>query len=367
MGAVWGRKITVTIFGESHGAKIGCTLGNLPPGIALDLAEVRREMQRRAPGQSEFATSRKEADEFEIVSGLFGGKTTGSPLTMLITNTNQRSGDYNILQDVLRPGHADYTGKIKYKQCNDYRGGGHFSGRLTAPLVFAGAVAKQILAKYNICIASRIKSIANIHDSAVDNLTIDRDTLHKFAQDSFPVVDKNKAQEMQEAIRCAKEKCDSVGGRIECFAVGLPVGLGEPFFNSLESELAQMLFSVPAVKGLEFGDGFKLADMPASAANDQMRFNDNGRLEFLSNHNGGILGGITNSLPLVFNVAIKPTPSIAATQKSVNYTTKENIDLNIHGRHDPCIVIRALPVIEAACAIVLLDNMMLRVGEEYDA
>ena len=363
MGAVWGRKITVTIFGESHGAKIGCTIGNLPPGITLDIAKVRREMQRRAPGQSEFATSRQEADEFEIVSGLFDGKITGSPLTMLITNTNQRSGDYNILQDVLRPGHADYTGKIKYKECNDYRGGGHFSGRLTAPLVFAGAVAKQILAKYDICIASRVKSIAGIHDCSIDNLDIDRDMLQNFARDNFPTIDAEKAQAMQAAIRIAKENCNSVGGRIECFAIGLPVGVGEPFFNSLESELAQMLFSIPAVKGLEFGDGFNLADMPASAANDQMRFSDDGKLEFLSNHNGGILGGITNSLPVVFTVAIKPTPSIAATQQSVNYTNKENISLNIHGRHDPCIVIRALPVVEAACALVLLDNMLLRIGE----
>lgn len=364
MGAVFGKKITLTIFGESHGTAIGCVLANLPSGVELDLEKIQNELQRRAPGNSPLATSRKEADEFEIVSGLFQGKTTGSPLCILIKNSSQRSGDYELLKDLVRPGHADYVAKIKYKQANDYRGGGHFSGRLTAPLVFAGAVAKQILEKQDIIVAARIKSIAKIRDREQDFLNIERKLLEELLQSEFPVLDLVQGEKMQAEILQAKAQLDSVGGVIEGFALNLPVGLGEPFFDSLESSLASMLFSIPAVKGVEFGLGFAISEQLGSVTNDQLQYQGD-KIKFLSNNNGGILGGISNSLPLVFRVAIKPTPSIAKEQQSINFAEQTNVALKITGRHDPCIVPRAVVVVEAAAAWVLLDNILLA-GEKND-
>lgn len=358
MGAVFGKKITLTIFGESHGAEIGCVLANLPSGIELDLEKIQNELQRRAPGNSPLATSRQEADKFEIVSGLFQGKTTGSPLCMHIKNSSQRSGDYEALKDVVRPGHADYVAKIKYKQANDYRGGGHFSGRITAPLVFAGAVAKQILAKSGVSIAARIKSIAKIQDAAQDLLDIEKQLLETLLKKEFPVIDSQQGNLMQAEILKAKTELDSVGGVIECFALDLPVGIGEPFFDSLESSLASMLFSIPAVKGVEFGLGFAISEQRGSQANDQIQYQGT-KIQFLSNNNGGILGGISNALPLVLRVAIKPTPSIAKVQQSINLVEQTNVNLQITGRHDPCIVPRAVVVVEAATAWVLLDNLLL--------
>ena len=365
MGAVFGKKITLTIFGESHGQAIGCVLGNLPSGIILDLDKIKAELQRRAPGNSPLATSRKETDDFEIVSGIFEGKTTGSPLCMLIKNSTQRSGDYELLKNVLRPGHADYVAKIKYKQANDYRGGGHFSGRITAPLVFAGAIAKQILEQSGIIIAARIKSIAKIKDRAQDLLNIDENLLCRLQKDSFPVLDFEQGQLMQKEILQAKADCDSVGGVIECFALNLPVGVGEPFFDSLESCLASMLFSIPAVKGVEFGLGFAISEELGSRVNDQMSYVDQ-QIKFSSNNNGGILGGISNALPLVLRVAIKPTPSIAKLQQTINYAEQKNVNLKISGRHDPCIVPRAVVVVEAATAWVVLDNLLLA-GDENES
>lgn len=358
MGAVFGKKITLTIFGESHGHSIGCVLGNLPAGIKLDTDMIAAQMQRRAPGNSPLATSRKEADAFEIVSGLFNGHTTGAPLCMFIQNSTQRSNDYNILQDVMRPGHADYTGRVKYKGFNDYRGGGHFSGRLTAPLVFAGAVARQVLMAKNIHIGAHIKSIAAISDQAWDSLHISQTELAKLSSSSFPTLSTTQGQLMQERILQAKNNLDSVGGVIECATINIPIGLGEPFFDSLESQLAAMLFSIPAVKGVSFGAGFVLSEMTGSQANDSMYY-ECGQVKFASNNNGGILGGISNGLPLVFSVAIKPTPSIYQEQDSVNITSGESCKLQIHGRHDPCIVQRAVPVVEAAAAWVILDNLLL--------
>lgn len=309
MGAVFGKKLTLTIFGESHGTAIGCVLDNLPVGIKLDHQLISEQMRRRAPGNSPLATSRKETDEFEIVSGLFNGHTTGAPLCMFIKNSTQRSGDYNILQDVMRPGHADYSGRIKYKGFNDYRGGGHFSGRLTAPLVFAGAVARQILAEKNIYIGAHISSIASVRDQAFDKLQIDAPLLTQLSCSPFPTLDVTQGQLMQEQILAAKSMADSVGGVVECAAINIPTGLGEPFFDSLESQLAAMLFSIPAVKGLSFGDGFAMSALLGSQANDSM-FYEHDQVKFTSNHNGGIIGGISNGLPLVFSTAIKPTPSI---------------------------------------------------------
>jgi len=316
MSSVWGRNLKISVFGESHGAAIGVTIDGLPPGFEVDYAVIEEELRRRAPGNSATSTPRKEADAFEILSGVFNGRLTGAPLTAICRNTNTRSSDYE--PEIPRPGHADVTAKLRYEGYNDYRGGGHFSGRLTAPLVFAGAIGKQILkARYGTVI------------------TAARDV-------------------SDEEILAAKADGDSIGGLVECRAVSIPPGIGEPMFGGVESVVSSMLFSIPAVKGVEFGDGFKLASMRGSEANDEMEF-EGEKLRYLSNHNGGVLGGITTGEPLVVRAAIKPTPSISKPQKTVNLSTGENLVHSFGGRHDPSIVPRAVPVIEAAVAIALLD------------
>jgi chorismate synthase len=328
---------------------IGCVIDGLPPGAAIDFAEVDARMDRRAPGRSPLATSRTESDSYEILSGMMNGKTTGAPLAVIIRNENAKSQDYN--PDILRPGHADYTALIKYKGFGDYRGGGHFSGRLTAPVVFAGAVIRQILAQKGIAIGARIYKIFDIADEempAPDILGL--------SQDSFPVKDPEAKAKMQEAILQAKNEGDSLGGVVECVAVNVAAGLGEPFFHSVESRLASLMFSIPAIKGVEFGDGFALAQMKGSQASDAL-YMENGEICFSANHNGGINGGITNGQPLVCRVAVKPTPTIQKTQKTVNVAKGETVSVTVRGRHDPCIVPRALPVIEAVFAIGLYDFM----------
>ena len=361
MTATLGEKIKLTIFGESHGLGIGCVIDGLPSGFAIDLDAVKKEMQRRAPGKSPLATARNEKDAFIIESGFFEGRTTGTPLCVLIPNSDQHSGDYSKLKNVMRPGHADYSGKVKYNGFNDYRGGGHFSGRLTAPLVFMGAVAKQILAKRGIYVGAHIAAVAGVKDMPFNQLSESADTFSELAQKTFPVIDDGAGEAMQEKILAAKQNCDSVGGVIECMAINLPAGLGAPFFDSLESRLAHALFSVPAVKGIEFGKGFALTQMPGSEANDQMYY-DNGVVKTYTNNNGGITGGITNGMPVLFKAAVKPTPSIAKAQKTVDLSTESNTELVITGRHDPCIVQRAVPVIEGVAAWVILD--MLLAGEK---
>lgn len=361
MTATLGEKIKLTIFGESHGLGIGCVIDGLPPGFAIDLDAVKKEMQRRAPGKSPLATARNEKDAFIIESGFFEGRTTGTPLCVLIPNSDQHSVDYSKLKNVMRPGHADYSGKVKYNGFNDYRGGGHFSGRLTAPLVFMGAVAKQILAQRGIYVGAHIAAVAGVKDMPFNPLGERADTFSKLAHKTFPVLDDAAGEAMQEKILAAKQSCDSVGGVIECMAINLPAGIGAPFFDSLESRLAHALFSVPAVKGIEFGKGFALAQMPGSEANDQMYY-DNGVVKTYTNNNGGITGGITNGMPVLFKAAVKPTPSIAKAQKTVDLSTESNTELAITGRHDPCIVQRAVPVIEGVAAWVILD--MLLAGEK---
>ena len=361
MTATLGEKIKLTIFGESHGLGIGCVIDGLPSGFAIDLDAVKKEMQRRAPGKSPLATARNEKDAFIIESGFFEGRTTGTPLCVLIPNSDQHSGDYSKLKNVMRPGHADYSGKVKYNGFNDYRGGGHFSGRLTAPLVFMGAVAKQILAKRGIYVGAHIAAVAGVKDMPFNQLSESADTFSELAQKTFPVIDDGAGEAMQEKILAAKQNCDSVGGVIECMAINLPAGIGAPFFDSLESRLAHALFSVPAVKGIEFGKGFALTQMPGSEANDQMYY-DNGVVKTYTNNNGGITGGITNGMPVLFKAAVKPTPSIAKAQKTVDLSTESNTELVITGRHDPCIVQRAVPVIEGVAAWVILD--MLLAGEK---
>ena len=357
MSSVIGDKIKLSIFGESHGEAIGCVIDGLPAGIKIDMNAVYKDMQRRAPGKDKTSTPRLEKDIPHILSGMFDNVTTGAPLAMVIENTNTKSGDYSNLMTVPRPSHSDYPAYVKYDGNNDVRGGGHFSGRLTAPLVFAGSVAKQILSQRGVAIGAHIKQIGSVCDAVSDLNKIDKSLLDTLSSSTFSLIDETKEQAMRDEIEKARLSLDSVGGIIECFAVGLPVGLGGNMFDTVEGKLASILFGVPAVKGVEFGIGFGFADKRASEVNDQYEIK-NGRVATLSNNNGGVLGGMTDGAPLSVSVAIKPTPSIAKKQKSVNLQTMENAELEIHGRHDPCIVVRAVPVIECAVALGLLDLMM---------
>lgn len=357
MSSVIGDKIKLSIFGESHGEAIGCVIDGLPAGIKIDMNAVYKDMQRRAPGKDKTATPRLEKDIPHILSGMLDNVTTGAPLAMVIKNTNTKSGDYSNLMTVPRPGHSDYPAYVKYGGNNDIRGGGHFSGRLTAPLVFAGSVAKQILSQMGVTIGAHIKQIGSVCDVVSDLNKTDKSLLDTLSSSTFSLIDETKEQAMRDEIEKARLSLDSVGGIIECFAVGLPVGLGGNMFDTVEGKLASILFGVPAVKGVEFGIGFGFANKRASEVNDQYEIK-NGRVATLSNNNGGVLGGMTDGAPLSVSVAIKPTPSIAKKQKSVNLLTMENAELEIHGRHDPCIVVRAVPVIECAVALGLLDLMM---------
>ena len=348
-----------TVFGESHGNAIGVTITGLPAGLVLDLDALRFDMDRRATGKNQLSTARKEADEIEFLSGVFEGKTTGTPLTLIIRNTDQHSKDYSQLKLLPRPSHADYSGSVRYNGCNDYRGGGHFSGRLTAPLVAAGAIAKQILAQKHIFVGAHIASIAGIADTPLDPVADQRDLLAQVDAKDFPVLDDQAGQAMQQAILRAREEQDSVGGTIQCAVYGLPVGMGSPDLDeNVEGIFARHLFAVPAVKGVEFGAGFALAEMRGSQANDPF-YRDGGTIRTRTNHSGGINGGITNGMPVLFTVAMRPTPSIAQEQDTVNLVTGENAKLSIHGRHDPCIVHRAVPVIEAAAALAACQLLFL--------
>ena len=346
MSGMWGSKIKLSIFGESHGNAIGITIDGLPAGFSIDMDKIMMEMARRAPGKSSLSTPRKESDIPEILSGYFEGKTTGTPLCAIIRNSNTKSKDYSKLKDVMRPGHADYTGAIRYKGFNDYRGGGHFSGRITAPLVFAGAICKQILEVKGIIVSAHINSIGKIKDCSFLESDISDELLNSFKEKELPLINTKLEDEMRQEILSARSSGDSIGGTIECAILGVSPGIGDPFFDSVESTLAHLMFSVPAVKGIEFGKGFDISKMRGSEANDEY-YLENGNIKTKTNNNGGILGGITNGMPIIFNVAIKPTASIFKEQKAVNIITMEETTLCIEGRHDPCIVQRALPVIEA--------------------
>lgn len=353
MSAVWGSKLRYTIFGESHGSGIGMVIDGLPPGVHLDMEEINREMARRAPGKSEFSTPRSESDKVDIISGVYKGRTDGSPLCAMIKNSDTRSSDYTDQPRTFRPGHADFSGCVKYGGNNDPRGGGHFSGRLTAPLVFSGAIAKQLLAEKGINIGAHILQIGSASDRPFDPVSLEGSKLLQLSRIDFPTIDPAAADGMRNAIKAAKEQADSVGGVVEAAACGLPTGLGNPFFDSVESVLAHLLFSIPAVKGVEFGSGFQLAAMYGSQANDSF-VNTNGKIKTATNHNGGILGGITSGMPLVFRAAFKPTPSIGRRQKTVDNEGRQ-VELEIKGRHDPCIVPRAVPVVEAVTAMAIWD------------
>ena len=348
----FGRNIRLSIFGESHGQGIGIVIDGLPGGIKLDVDRIEAEMKRRAPGRSNISTSRKEADKVEILSGFVNGMTTGTPIAGVIRNTNTISKHYD--KDLMRPGHADYTAYMKYGENRDYRGGGHFSARITTPLVFAGVVAKQVLEKEGVFVGAHILKIADVADSAFDPVNVAADELASISKKDFPVIDDEKGKLMKERILGAKSDKNSVGGIAECAIVGMPPGKGEPFFGSVESRLSAMLYSVPAVKAVMFGAGADFASMRGSEANDEF-YVENGAVKTYTNNNGGINGGITNGMPVLFRAVLKPTPSIAKKQRTVDIEKMENTEIEIHGRHDPCIVHRGTVVIENAAAAAALD------------
>lgn len=357
MSSEFGRTLRVGVFGESHGRAIGVTMQNLPAGEAIDLNVLEAFLDRRRPGKSALSTARNEPDRPVFLSGLLDGKTTGSPLSAIIENRDARSRDYAELADKPRPGHADYTAFLKWDGAADMRGGGHFSGRLTAPLCIAGGIAKQILARKNIFIGAHLFSAAGIADAAFP-LHPAQTLFDEIAQKDFPVINDDAGCAMQEAILAASRDGDSIGGVIECAAVGFPAGIGNPMFDGIENRLSAALFGIPAVKGLEFGAGFAAAAMRGSEHNDPYRIGDDGSITTTSNHAGGILGGISTGQPIVLRAAIKPTPSIAKAQQTVRLSTMENAELVVHGRHDPCIAHRAAPVVEALTALVLLDYLL---------
>lgn len=347
-----GTRVRLTLFGESHGPSIGAVLDGLPPGETIDWAAVQREMARRRPGQGPWTTSRQETDAYTIESGYFQDKTTGTPLCIRIYNEDCQGQDYQA--GVVRPGHADYTAYIRYHGCHDYRGGGHFSGRLTAPLVFAGAIAKQILQRRGVYMGGHILQVGTISDRPFSALGESKDTLRTLTTQALPLLDSTLRPRIEEAIGNVKAEGDSLGGIVELMASGLPAGLGTPFFDSVESVLSHFFFSIPAVKGVSFGSGFALATMKGSVSNDSFYY-ENGTVYTRTNHNGGINGGITNGMPLICQVAIKATPSIGKVQETIDVHAEKNITLAIRGRHDPCIVPRVVPVLEAALAWSLLD------------
>lgn len=352
MSGIWKHNISLSIFGESHGRGIGITINGLKPGTEFDETFIKSEMKRRRPGYQTYATPRKEDDEFEIISGVFNNKITGAPLTIIIENTDVRSKEYENMMDILRPGHVDYTMLIKHAGYSDPRGSGHSSGRITAGLVFAGALAKTILKKQGILIGAQITKIGHIRDERLQNVSME--VLNQLTNSSFPTLDPIIAEEMKSLIHEVKEDEDSLGGEIRCFALNVPAGLGDPFFDSFESVLSQLVFSVPSVKGLSFGSGFKLSDMYGSESNDAYYY-DGDEIKTRTNHNGGIIGGITNGMPIDFSVVIKPTSSIGKPQETINIKEQKAVIVKTKGRHDSCIVPRVVPVLESVLALTLLD------------
>lgn len=353
MSSTYGENLKLSIFGQSHGAAIGMTLDGIPAGLPVDMDALQVFLNRRAPGQNDWSTPRKEADRPEFLSGILDGYTCGAPITAVIYNKNTRSGDYANLKDCPRPGHADFTAQIKYGGFQDAAGGGHFSGRLTAPLCIAGGLCKQWLEGMGIRIFAHIAAIAGISDTPFDPLAPDADLI----QPEFPVINQDAGARMRAVISAAKSDGDSVGGIVECAVTGLPAGVGEPMFGGVESRIAQIVYGIPAVKGVEFGAGFAAAKLRGSQNNDDYVMTD-GQIRTATNNSGGILGGITTGMPLIFRAALKPTPSISRPQQSVSLSSGKMQELVVKGRHDPCIVPRAVPVIEAAAAIAIFDMIL---------
>ena len=354
-----GQSVILTVFGESHGPAVGVVLDGLAPGLPVDEAYIAEQLSRRRPaGPAD--TARVEPDRFQLVSGVFEGHTTGTPLTILIPNENVRSADYRTVEHVARPSHADYTAQAKYHGWQDPRGGGHFSGRVTAGIVAAGAICRQALAAKGILIGTHILRCAGVEDAPLTDVASE---IGRIEARRFPLILDLEAQ-LEAAILAAKAEQDSVGGIVQTGVCGLPAGLGEPWFDSLEGVLARAMFAVGGVKGIAFGDGFGLAGMRGSQANDPFRMQD-GRVVTQTNRSGGINGGITNGMPVLFDLAVKPTPSIARPQQTVDFVAGEEVELSLTGRHDPAIIRRICPVVTALTAVVLCDQLALRYGTDY--
>ncbi|MDP4118641.1 MAG: chorismate synthase [Bacillota bacterium] len=355
-----GTNIKVTVFGQSHSPAMGAVAEGLPAGGKVDTERLERFMERRAPGRNRFSTQRAEADKVKIISGINGeGVLCGAPLSVIIENTDQRSGDYKNIADVPRPGHADYAAYVKYGGNNDIRGGGQFSGRLTAPLCAVGGICIQLLEERGVYIGAHIAAVHGVKDALFDAVNPNAHLFNEIAEKDFPVIDDERGELMKKEIDKARTELNSVGGIIECEIAGMPAGLGGPLFEGIEGEMSKALFGIPAVKGVEFGAGFSAAEMLGSENNDIFYY-EGDKVKTATNNHGGILGGISSGMPVIFRVAVKPTPSIGKTQKSVSLSKKENAELNITGRHDPCVVQRAVPVVEAVAAIVTLDLIMER-------
>lgn len=357
MSSCFNGGITVSLFGESHGRGIGVVIDNLPAGEEIDLEKIYAFMARRAPKKDGTSTMRNEKDMPEILSGLFNGKTTGTPLSAVIFNTDAHSQDYGNISHIARPAHADYTGYLRYNGANDPRGGGHFSGRITAPLVFAGAVCAQILQHCGITTGAHIASIKNISDESFDPINITAKQLEAVKARVFPTISEMAEAEMRGVINSARQNLDSVGGIVECAAVGFPAGVGSPMMDGLENIISRLVFAIPAVKGIEFGNGFDCAEIYGSENNDEFAIKD-GMVVTLSNNHGGILGGISSGMPIIFRAAFKPTPSISRPQKSVDFKELIDEELIIKGRHDPCVVPRAVPCVESAMNIALVSALV---------
>lgn len=356
MSSTYGDKIKISVFGESHGNGIGVVIDGFPAGVKIDMDKVLVQMARRAPGKDKTATPRLEKDFPNVLSGMLDGTLTGAPLCAVIQNTNTRSGDYSNLLSCPRPGHSDYAAFVKYNGANDIKGGGHFSGRITAPIVFAGAICRQILEQKGIKIAAHIASIGNVDDVSFNPVEIEDELIEELNLSAFALIDDSAEQKMRDEVEKARTSLDSVGGTIECAVTGIEAGFGDPMFDGVEGVIAKAVFGVPAIKGIEFGKGFELSKMRGSQSNDPFRYKD-GKVVTETNNMGGILGGITNGMPVIFRAAVKPTPSISQKQKTVDLQKKENAELEIHGRHDPCIVPRAVPVIEAVTALAIINIM----------
>ena len=355
MGSIYGRNIRVSLFGQSHGQGVGVVIDGLPAGFAPDLARLRAFMKRRAPGQSLLATQRQEADLFEVLGGLHQGRLCGAPFAAFIRNTDTRSGDYAPLQRLPRPGHADYPAHVKYAGFQDSAGGGHFSARLTAPLCLAGGLLLQMLEQQGITIGAHVAAIGDVQDAPFDPV---RPQLHQVQGEHIPVLSAEAGEQMAARVDAARLAGDSLGGIIECTATGLPVGWGEPMFEGLENRIAQAVFGIPAVKGVEFGSGFAGSKMRGSAHNDAYAVDEQGRVHTLTNRHGGILGGLSTGMPLLLRVAFKPTASVFMPQPTVDLDTLQPATLQLKGRHDPCVVPRAVPVVEAALALALYDTSL---------
>lgn len=356
MSSLFKGGISVSIFGESHGKGIGVVLDDLPAGEPLDFDKIAAFMARRAAKKDGTSTLRLEKDLPEILSGFYEGKTTGTPLAAVIFNGDQHSGDYGNISHIARPAHADYTGYLRYNGANDPRGGGHFSGRLTAPLVFAGAVCAQILERRGITTGAHILSIKNVRDESFDPVNVSAEQLEAVKSRSFPVVTDGAEEQMRSVILSARDSLDSVGGVIECAAVGMPAGVGSPMMEGLENIISRLIFAIPAVKGIEFGNGFGCTELFGSENNDEFAIRS-GKVVTLTNAHGGILGGISSGMPIIFRTAFKPTPSISRPQKSVDFKDMTEQELVIKGRHDPCVVPRAVPCVEAALNIALVSAL----------